>query len=185
MKKALLTLLAITGIALCACSGSKVSQEKFAEEANKVEAHTYTEATVTYDISHDLLLTKDEGKGEIKYTRGDDGKWTTTSEDERADDFVTELEANVRGFQPTSNAEVPENVEMKVEYYVNPFKIVMSAKGSSESAGTKADVTYKGEYQFDKYGYMTYAYTDMKIETTMGSSKIVMFDLETITISYK
>ena len=185
MKKTSLTLLAVAGIALCACSGSKVSAEKFAEEANKVEAHTYTEATVKYEISYDLFISKDEGKGEIKYTRGDDGEWTTTSEDERADDFVAELEVNVRGFQPTSSTEVPDNVEMKVEYYVNPFKVVMSAKGSSESAGAKAEVDYKGEYRFDKYGYMTYAYTDMKMETTMGSSKIVMFDLEKITISYK
>ena len=69
MKKITLALLAVATIALGACSGNKVSAEKFAEEAKKVEEEHYTEAPVKYELKENMILYSTEGEGEIKYTR--------------------------------------------------------------------------------------------------------------------
>ena len=51
MKKSLLTLSMVALCALTACAGgTKVTAEKFAEEAGKVEAQEHASATIKYKV---------------------------------------------------------------------------------------------------------------------------------------
>ena len=186
MKKITLALLAVATIALGACAGNKVSAEKFAEEAKKVEEEHYTEATVQYELK-EVFLTSEEASGTIKYTRDDEGGWTTTSEDSNAKTFETYLEANVKTFDPAdaSGEEMPDGIQMDVAYYVNPFKVVVSAKGTVESSGATVTVDLKGEYKFDKCGCMTYAYSDMVMDMEAAAAKMSMTYYVKANISYK
>ena len=187
MKKITLALLAVATIALGACSGNKVSAEKFAEEAKKVEEEHYTEATVKYELKENMILYSTEGEGEIKYTRDDNGGWTTSSEDTNAEEFETYLSANVKTFDPTEGSaeEMPDGIEVNVAYYVNPFKVTVTAKGTATSEGMKVTADLKGEYKFDKCGCMTYVYSDMVMDMESSGMKMQMTYYVKATISYK
>ena len=188
MKKLFLALGLVAASALASCAGGAVDAEKFAEEARKVEDHTYTEAVVKYEYDMDMLIAKDQSKGEIKYTRDETGGWTTESNDEHAEELKSNLEINVRSFNPSQaldGEEIPENVEYDIKYYINPFKVTFSVKGSGESEDSKAKVDGKGEFKFEKYGYLSYCLTDMTVEGTAVGTSISMKMYQKLNISYK
>ena len=188
MKKIFLALGLVAASALASCAGGAVDAEKFAEEARKVEDHTYTEAVVKYEYDMDMLIAKDQSKGEIKYTRDETGGWTTESNDEHAEELKSNLETNVRSFdlsQALNEEKVPENVEYDIKYYINPFKITFKVKGSGESEDAQTKVDGKGEFKFEKYGYLTYSLFDMTMEGAAMGATISMKMYQKLVISYK
>ena len=188
MKKLFLALGLVAASALASCAGGAVDAEKFAEEARKVEDHTYTEAVIKYEMDMNMLVFTDQSKGEIKYTRDETGGWTTESEDEHAEELKSNLETNVRSFdlsQALNEEEVPENVEYEIKYYVNPFKITFKVKGSGESEDAKTNVDGKGEFKFEKYGYLSYSLVDMTMEGSAMGTSISMKMYQKLNISYK
>lgn len=184
LSKTMVGLVAV--LALGACSGSSVSAEKFAEEARKVEDHTYTEAVIKYDLDLDMLIVKDQANGEVKFTY-EDGEWTTDSTDEHELSLYIYLETNVREFNAADAVIEFDDVDpkdLKINYYVNPFKVTLSGNVKDSETGSKTNV--KCEYKFDKYGYATYLYTDIN-STLKGLDKkeYTLKMYEKINISYK
>ncbi len=190
MKHLSKTLLALSAtLILTSCGGTKVTQEEFNKQAQAVEDHTYTSATLTYDVDENMAGEAKKEKGTIKYTFGEDG-WT--SEDEKADEYMEYLTVNDKeaaNGEGTAMGELPEGVEADVTYYVNPFKIEVKLDADISSEGQTMKVKGSGTTQFDKYGFLTSSVTNFEMSMNLeimgnkieNESKIN----DKITISYK
>ena len=208
MKKSLFALSLVAICALTACSGNKVSQEKFKEEANKIEDHDYTEATLKIKGSYEL-----SGLGEgfdgsesvddtFKYTYdAQEKEWK--AEKEEGEEYLVYVGSNVKdlNLDKLSLEEAKAYVEdgdINVVFYVNPLKIEMTvdAKLNVETeympgVSMTETGTVKGNetMTFDKYGYLTSEVGKMDINITMTaagqSMTLVMKEDLNVTISYK
>ena len=187
MKRKHLALLGLIPLlALTACDGG-VSAQQFKEEAAKVEAHTYSEATVKYDIDIEMIFISDKGTGEITYTRDDKGDWTTTSTDKHAEEMAGQLTANLADFDPQSEMsadDIPEGIKCEVKYYINPFKVTVSLDGAHEEDGMNTTMKGAAEFRFDQYGYCTYYLVDMNTESSMPSLTMRTKSYIKLEISY-
>ena len=188
MKRKHLALLGLIPLlALTACDGG-VSAQQFKEEAAKVEAHTYSEATVKYEIDINMILVSDKGTGEITYTCDDKGNWTTTSTDKHAENLAGQLTANLADFDPQSEMsadDIPEGIKFEVKYYINPFKVIGSIDGTYEEDGVNTTMKGASEFRFDQYGYCTYYLVDINTEASMPSLTMRTKLYTKLEISYK
>ena len=198
MKKLLgLTLCALGAISLTSC-GTSVDKQTFVEEANKVEEHQYSSATISYSRKSVLkgfnaLYGSDDydgsesTSGKMEFTFGANG-WTSTSESDEDDIgyIASYLDLNVKDALSDMGAEEEANTK----FFINPFKIVYGVSEDGEEDGAAMSITEKAEITFNKYGYVTalvnsMSYT-MKSKNLEGKEvKASQSEKLSVTISYK
>ena len=174
-------------VSLFALTGcGEVEPEKFQEELSKVEEHSYSSATVKYSYDVDMLVYQDKGSGEIEF-KFENGKWTTSSDDKNASDYVGYLAPEKNVNDAKNSMELPEGYANKVDfkYYTNPFKIKVTYKDSIEEDGAKGNVKVEAVCEYNKYAYPTLFTLDFDSEVKSGSSTIKTYMKEDIRISYK
>ena len=223
MKKFTTLIMGLTAVfALTACNskGKEVKAEDFKEKAAKIEEHSYTEATLKYSYKQEYKIPNTgplfgdetgpldneepkEGKGEAKFTLKD-GEWTSDNKEalQGFGDVVGSCLKDADFELEGATADLEEQakdygIDAKVKYYVDPFGIELSAKGSIDTEEELTQTKTKGklniyEYiSFDKYGFVTKL--DMKMDIsytiTLGvngeSYDGKMFSDIHCTVSYK
>lgn len=200
-------LIAVCALTACNAKGKEVKAEEFKEQAEKIEEHQYSEATVKYTYASDVKIPNfglsedetgslnEEKKGEAVYTFKD-GEWTTT--DEEVDgifygmvglclkDADLDLDNLTAGMETMSKE---YGIDSAVKYYVNPLGVEVSAKGDIKEDGSDGSLDIYEYLAFDKYGYINKldAKIDIKSVSKIGeeSYEMKMFTEVHATISYK
>ena len=185
-------------VVLTACGPQKVSAEKFQAKIDALEEHQYSEAVVKYE--YNMVGTgimeeiTDNSKGEAKFTRQDSGWVAEKAEDQELASYLYTIKG-MKIDQDDHSEDIPEGVDYKVTYYVNPLQVVTytNGKGTMEiMEGVNAEMTMnkcKDTIQFDKYGY--FVKETAKVDVTMKASVSGMSMEGTekgsykITVSYK
>ena len=197
MKKILPLLLVALGALTSCASGTKVSKEDYKKEADAVEDHPYTTATVTYSSTttgkeadeDDLEEKLEAGEKNIKVkTKAVNEKenWKETYNwDASKKAWVLSGEGDGDGATMLAmtaayytDDELTEDYD--VTYYVNPLKVNMKVEMDYSASG----VTMKGKSEttmvFNKYGLLTSA--TGTASTTMTYSKEY---LDSLAANYK
>ena len=194
MKKAKLILPIVALCTLSSC-GTKTTLEKFMEEVNKIEDHTYKTITVNYSSEKDdekveakITYTVEEGllKPDVKNSYSSRLELYCYQSVQFAEYYDKYFDSDE---QEIKNKDENAKIESEILFYVKPFKIVGSFKGTFKNENCSGKKTIDFEYEFNKYGYLTclessssYNYTEKQEDTkTTTSSKTH----QKVTLSYK
>ena len=214
MKKITTLVLGLTAVcALTACGGGKgkeVSAKEFKAEAAKIEAHQYTSATLTYEITEKGKTVDDESlaaallggevktkdvneseKGSIEY-KFENGEWTTGSNDAHAAEYAETMSMNLKDMVGTLSDDGVDGYH----FYVNPFGVeaVLNIEPTEIYAGIKGGTTMSSYSAYDKYGFVTKGevkatvtmdFTGSSVESLAKLGKLESITNANITISYK
>ena len=199
MKKFATLIMGLTAVfALTACGGkgTEVKEDAFKKEAEAIEEHEYTSATLKYSYSAEEGKEKESEKGTVTYTK-EGGSWKVGETDLKyADDFSSIFSANLKDLVASGSitADIGGSasqygMKATTKYYKNPLGI--ETKASVDTSGE--DGTMKGSMSayiaFDKYGYVTKVEykVDMKMSFEMMGEKVdtAMKMSLSATVSYK
>ena len=182
-------------VLLTGCA-KQVELADFQAKVDAMEEHTYSQATVKYDVNLRITSTGEQDiinnqKGEVKFTyNADKGEWETT--DEEHEGYVVYLRS-IRG-KDASMPEVNAGITQEVSYYIDSmmqtYKVQVERKGGYDNDGIRFNYDkYIATYTYNKYGWLT-KYTYEVACTSSG----VIFDqafnssengYQKISISYK
>ena len=168
-----------------------ISAEEYQKKVDKLEAHQYSEATVTVKevitgtgmYAESNVDTEETGKliwNEVK------GEWEP---DEESDSSLKYYVYTLQGKKVTDviNLSVSSNLEVKTTYYSN-LEAKVDIKGSVTVPDMEMEVKYdkyQANYKFDKYGYITSYKVVCNSSTTMGTQSGTHKETRTIKVSYK
>lgn len=190
LTKLALSLVAVGALTGC-FGGTKVSEEKFQEKINAIEAHEYSKAVVSYSINMTGTGTykSEKASGKIEFTYDKDAKmWTTESSDDHALECRSYI-MTIRGQKISSYKPDSSDIKYTTTYYVNPLKVVVKVKGTSKGDYSTVKMDQTVTSQFDKYGYTTKYTTKYNNSFEYGTSGVSVSGTqkgtESYTISYK
>ena len=176
--------LGMTTLSLVACAGgvpgTAVSQEKFNEQAAKVEDRSYTKATVTYSVVEKVTGEKDvKTSGKLEYTFNE-GSFQLNDNQTIPDSL--ELESYVGGMAVELQATIPS--EYKPKFYTGPLGVSFSySTKAGEGASYSATASMSGYMQFNEYGYLVKATIETKSTTKVSLSLTAQGGGKTQTIT--
>lgn len=154
-----------TALTLSACAmgggakGQKVSEEKFAAEAAKVEDHQYSKATVKYSIveKHKNDGEKDVNeKGTLKFSFSN-GSWELDA-GQNMPEAIGEYEDYLGLRISYAMSMIPSGEEAyTVSYYTNPLGVYAKMSQKASESGVSISMSASSYMGFDKYGYLVEA----------------------------
>ena len=174
MKKISALLCSLAAVfALVGCSkGTEVSAEDFAAKAAQIQEKTYSSAVIEFDIDTESDHNgekdsfKKDGKIEVTF-EGTEAK-AGSNEDakvlDRLDMYFDEKMVDVIGeIAGQSDYYKALGVDVKTQYYVDPFGFTMEGSGSYEKAGEgSGSVSCDLYIRFNDYGWVELV--DMEFE---------------------
>lgn len=178
MKKISALLCSLAAVfALVGCSkGTKVSAEEFAAKAAQIQEKTYSSAVIEFDIDieSDYSGEKDSFKKEGKIEVTFEGTKAKAASDEDAkvlkylDMYFDEKMVDVIGeLAHQSDYYKASGVEVKTQYYVDPFGFTMEGSGSYEKAGKgSGSVSCDLYIRFNDYGWVDHLEMEFEAKGT-------------------
>lgn len=184
-------LIGMASISLVACSGgiqgTAVSKEKFNEEISKLEARSYTKATVKYLVEEKYS----EGAGENKKAQGtatysfNEGGFTLDANQEVSEEFEPEKYIGARVDEMIDG--IPEQYNPK--FYTGPLGVSFKSEQKGNEEGYSYSMSNSGYFQFNEFGYFIKGSLTLK-SSSSGTVSGVKFKetahtYSEITISYQ
>lgn len=209
MKK-ILVLFFTSLITLTSCGfRSKTSKENFIKEAEKTTEHKYKFAVATCVGEVESINKKDDSTDKESIDRDIyyelwNGRWRTSSDNERLTTFDTEisktcldlLELNVR--KVIKKEPINKDDEAGLTFYVNPLTFTYKVRYEDativlgEVSGTKIKGKVNGDetttYEFDDdYGYLTKYKTtsDLTVTSSYGGASLNVETISKMNIKIK
>ena len=167
-----------------------ISAEKYQEKVDKLEAHQYSEATVTVKEVmngtgyHAGTNIDQEDTGTFNWN-SETNEWEAA--DEQTDPYLRFNIFCLQGKKVTDVITKPSSstLEFKVTYYSNlEVKTVIKGSITMDEYSVTYD-KYETNYKFDKYGYITSYKMVCNSSSTMGGESATQHNTRTYTVSYK
>ena len=170
--------------------GTKVSEEKFAAEAAKVEDHQYSKATVKYSI---VEKHKNDGekdvteKGTLKFSFSN-GSWGLDA-GQSMPEAIREYDEYLGLRISYAMSMIPSGQGYTINYYTNPLGMYAKMSQKQSESGVSYSVSASAYMGFDKYGYLveatsTYDYS-YKVSAGGVSASQSANEKNEVTISYQ
>ena len=199
MKIAKVFLLGLATISMVACNGSGISRKEFVEEAQKLEAASFTKAVVAYEYilktsgyKENLGVADDNInlKGEMKFTKSD-GQFVL-DDGQNVPEEVEYFGENLNGNIQEKIKSLPEEGSESAKYYTyfkNPLSIKYSAKTSSSESGSSATTKVSGYMEFEEHGCLVKMTNELSSDYTIKSgsktAKMSSLSKSSYTITYQ
>ena len=167
-----------------------ISAEKYQEKVDKLEAHQYSEATVT--IKEVMNGTGFHAGTNIDQEDTGTFNWNSETREWEAADELTDpyLRFNIYSLQGKKVTDVinkpsSSTLEFKVTYYSNlEVKTVIKGSITTDEYTVTYD-KYETNYKFDKYGYITSYKMVCNSSSIRGGEQGTQHNTLTYTVSYK
>ena len=185
-------------LSLSACNrGSKVSYERFVQAAKNLKEDDLKKAHITYknfiksdfsDSGHKReyatgLYLKDSLNGWQRGSDNNDSEADMIFASVIRDMLLSEMVSDYSNFEiNSSNATKSEQ-----KFYIAPFSCYGYSKSESSAYGldNKSVTTHEYRYEWNEYGYLTYAEMEEEINTESNGAKYSSITKASVKIAYR